>query len=206
MSVDALSYIIEKYSLKPDGRVPIDLEGVGRLELADLFAELGFSQGAEIGVEKGLYSEILCKANPKLNLFSIDPWKAYPEYREHTTQEKIDEIKKEAFIRLEPYRVQIIQDFSENAVNSFADESLDFVYIDGNHDRVHVLQDLNLWTPKVKKGGIISGHDYVRYKGKYGLYNQVKDTVLEYTKSHNINPWFVLRDPRERSSWMWVKK
>ena len=183
---------------------PIDINA-GRNDLAGLFSELGFTKGAEIGVERGGYSEMLCQANPNLELFCIDPWKAYPTYRDHTTQKVLDAIHAEAVARLKSYRCHIIRKFSAEAVRDVADAGLDFVYIDANHDAQHVLQDLTLWIPKVKQGGIISGHDFVKYKGKYGEYNQVKDTVLGYTRDNNISPLFVLKDPAGRSSWMWVK-
>jgi predicted O-methyltransferase YrrM len=45
-------------------------------------------------------------------------------------------------------------------VNHFEDASVDFLFIDGSHDRESVTRDLALWTPKVKKGGVLCGHDY----------------------------------------------
>jgi hypothetical protein len=46
-------------------------------------------------------------------------------------------------------------------VDPFIDkESCDFVYIDGNHSYSHVKEDLRLWFPKVKRGGVFAGHDY----------------------------------------------
>jgi hypothetical protein len=50
---------------------------------------------------------------------------------------------------------------SEIASNMFQDESLDFVYIDANHAYDFVKQDIELWYPKVKKGGYLWGHDYI---------------------------------------------
>ena len=41
------------------------------------------------------------------------------------------------------------------------DESLDFVYIDARHDRASVEEDMRLWWPKIRKHGILAGHDYV---------------------------------------------
>ena len=43
------------------------------------------------------------------------------------------------------------------------DESLDFVYIDADHEYASVLADLTAWTPKVKPYGFIGGHDYTFY-------------------------------------------
>jgi predicted O-methyltransferase YrrM len=49
---------------------------------------------------------------------------------------------------------------SEEASSHFEDESLDFVYIDGDHTYNAVTLDLEKWYPKVKKGGLFYGHDY----------------------------------------------
>jgi predicted O-methyltransferase YrrM len=40
------------------------------------------------------------------------------------------------------------------------DQSIDFIYIDGNHQYSSVKEDILAWLPKIKNGGIISGHDY----------------------------------------------
>ena len=202
--IKTLNYIIKKYNIDTTKPSPISIS-ISRDDLAKLFAELKFKKGAEIGVERGIYSEVLCRSNPNLTLYCIDPWKAYKGYIEHTTQKTLDEIYEDALDRLKNYSCQIIRDFSENAYKKFDNGSLDFVYIDGNHDAAHVKQDIKLWIPKVKRGGIISGHNFARYKGRYGLYNQIKDTVTKYANALSINPWFALRSPGEHSSWMWVK-
>ena len=36
----------------------------------------------------------------------------------------------------------------------------DFIYIDANHDYLHVMEDIGLWIPKVIQGGFLGGHDY----------------------------------------------
>ena len=55
----------------------------------------------------------------------------------------------------------MIRCLSKNAVKLFKDESLDFVYIDANHAYDFVKEDLEMWWPKIKKGGYICGHDYI---------------------------------------------
>ena len=47
---------------------------------------------------------------------------------------------------------------SEDAVDDIP-EKLDFVYIDGNHAYEYVKKDIGLYYPKLKKGGVIGGHD-----------------------------------------------
>jgi predicted O-methyltransferase YrrM len=56
--------------------------------------------------------------------------------------------------------IDIINMESKHASAEIADDSLDFIFIDANHSYNSVLEDITLWTPKVKEGGIISGHDY----------------------------------------------
>ena len=74
--MNTYKYIIDKYKIDVGSQYIVDIPGIGRDDMASLFAELGFNSGAEIGVEQGFYSEVLCKANPELQLASIDPWSA----------------------------------------------------------------------------------------------------------------------------------
>jgi len=57
-------------------------------------------------------------------------------------------------------RVGIYEMLSTDAAECFDDESLAFVFIDGNHEYDYVLADLRAWWSKVKVGGVIAGHDY----------------------------------------------
>lgn len=198
--MNTLKFVLTKYNLDTTSDSPTQIPNMGRNNLAELFAQLGFKQGAEIGTEYGLYAEILCQANPKAKLFCIDPWKAYTGYREHVTQSKLDDIYRSAKTRLAPYNCQLIKSTSMDALSDIADESLDFVYIDGNHEYSYVSQDIKHWSTKIKPGGIISGHDYVH-------------AVNEYSRIQNINPWFLIGtknivpgEIRDKSrSWMWIK-
>lgn len=52
------------------------------------------------------------------------------------------------------------KDYSFNVHNQFEDNSIDFIYIDGNHSYEAIKSDLELYLPKLKQNGIISGHDY----------------------------------------------
>ena len=56
--------------------------------------------------------------------------------------------------------VKFINDYSSKASEKIEDGSLDLVFIDANHEYDCIKEDIALWTPKVRKGGIISGHDY----------------------------------------------
>lgn len=200
-----LSYILDRFNLKaPFGRLPLEVPGFGRNDLAQLFAGLGCTCGAEIGVERGLYTEALCKANPQAAIYAIDAWQAYSGYREHVSQEKLDGFYEEAKARLSGYpSCKLMRRFSMNAVKLFPTCSLDFVYIDSNHDFRHVVDDLAEWSKRVRPGGIVAGHDYRKDK-KAGALFHVPMAVGGFTQAYGISPWFVLRGDRA-ASFMWVK-
>ncbi len=153
-----------------------------RLELAVHFNNLGFKTGAEIGVFDGYYSEVLCRLIPGLKLYAIDKWSVYAKYGNTSFYDELQVAYKEAQERLAPYNCEIIKQFSKDAVGRFKDESLDFVFIDANHSYDYVKQDIELWTPKVRKGGIVSGHDY--YVGKSKKMGVIK-AVDEFTEKNN---------------------
>jgi len=132
--METLEFIKQKYNIT-DQKSPIELPG-GRREkgLALLLKELNFDCGAEIGVAKGEYSEILCKINPSLLLFSIDAWSIYPGYRDYKNQKELDEFYEKTKERMSNYNCKIIRGWSMDVVKDFPDEKLDFVFIDGGHD------------------------------------------------------------------------
>ena len=150
-----------------------------RIELAEHFNKLEFKVGAEIGVADGRYSEILCQKIPGLKLHCVDPWTPYDgNWRSAGYQSNAH---KTAQYRLKPYKVKIIKKTSIEASLDFKPGSLDFVFIDGVHTFDYVMEDIIGWTRKVKKGGIVSGHEYYSFSN-----SGVIEAVDYYTKIHNI--------------------
>ena len=215
-----LDYILDKYKLEV--KPVIDIPNVTRESLTTLLHELDFRVGAEIGVQEGIYSEILCKNNPQMKLFGVDPWLTYvthigedgPKSPDNkSSQEMCDKFYEETKVRMAPYNFEIIKESSMDAVKRFEDESLDFIYIDANHEYSHVMEDLTEWHKKLRKGGIISGHDYYYIKEPRSLMH-VKTAVNAYVKLNKIKPLIIwgaqerkpkiLRD--KRRSWSWVKQ
>lgn len=215
---DTLRYIVKRYDINRRQEKPIPLNFSRKVELPRLFRRLGFKNGAEIGVRDGKYSEILCNAIPDLKLYCVDPWTAYQGYIElkgDKGQIVLNEQFKITIERLEKLNCEIIKDTSMNAINVFPDNSLDFVFIDGNHSLPYIIDDIAAWTKKVRIGGIISGHDYWssingrRYskgiaKKDLPKLCQVKDAVDCWTRANKINTWFTLVKD-SCPSWMWVK-
>lgn len=76
---------------------------------------------------------------------------------------------------------------SDLATTWFADGSVDSIFIDAGHSYESVTKDLNAWLPKMKKGGMMSGHDYMTFAG---VHNAVNDFFPKLDKVEN-NCWFV---------------
>lgn len=199
-------------SLKFKGS-PFEIPDCSRNDLPDFFVKMGFKKGAEIGVYKGDFSEIIAKSG--LKLYSIDPWKIYKDFNNPRGQKRLDEQYQGAKERLSRYKnVEIIRKTSMEAVEDFEDESLDFVYIDANHDFRYIAEDLAEWTKKVKKGGIVSGHDYFYTKtGTNDVNWHVAYVLNAYLKAYNIPNFYLLGSKEAKEgekrdkwrSWMFVK-
>jgi len=203
--MQVVKHLQRKYKLDLNQKSPIDLPG-GRRErgFGALLKELGVKVGAEIGVERGKYAQRLFKTIPGLKLYGIDAWTSYGNYRQRYNQEAQDKLYEHAKMRLAPYDCKLIRAYSMDAVKVFDDESLDFVFIDANHEFQHCTNDIAEWSKKVKKGGIVAGHDYAYAKVR-GEKMHVKDVIDGWTHAYEINPWFVFRGDKG-PSWLWVKK
>ena len=211
--MNVLDLMRERWGVDINRRSPIEVPNVSReKEFLELMRDAGFKIGVEVGVQQGKYSERLCQLIPGLKLYSVDPWETQPGYRKHISQNEFNGFYEEAKERLAPYDCTLVKEYSVDAARMFEDGSIDFVYIDGHHDFANVVRDIAAWSPKVRKGGIISGHDFRQPKRNRGTHNIV-EAVNGWTQSYNIAPWFILGrrkirpgEARDRNrSWMWVR-
>jgi hypothetical protein len=194
-----VKYLINKYDLKYDDNsaMPVQIPNVTRLDLVRWCRELDFKIGVEVGVCTGEFSKLLVVGNEQMHLYGVDPYEPHNDYHDFVRQSTFDWIWQEADRRLTGFkRFSFIKKYSMDAVKDFEDNSIDFVYIDANHEEKFVYEDVAEWTKKVRPGGIVSGHDFVDLKTpksegerfKYG----VKKALYKYTTDNNIHPWFVL--------------
>lgn len=185
-----------------DGETPLVSRTAGRDALLRLFTLLGFQRGAEIGVWTGKFSKRICQRVPGVQLLCVDPWTAYDAYHERKNdRSRLETAFVEAQARLQPYACTILRMTSLEAAARVPDRSLDFVYIDGNHARAHVRADLEAWTPKIRDGGILAGHDFRTTPEKPFI--EVEPVVRAFTAERGIAPWFVLAAERT-PSFFWV--
>lgn len=56
--------------------------------------------------------------------------------------------------------INLVCAFGQESVARYANESLDFVFVDAEHTYDDTVELLRLYLPKLKSGGVLAGHDY----------------------------------------------
>ncbi len=135
----------------------------------DLFNEIKKDfqdgHGVEVGTFKAEFSKFILE-NWNGTLYMVDVWNPlgneYLDSSNHKNyQNQIYAHAMENLTGLEDRGI-MIRAKSEKASEIFQDESLDFVYIDANHAYDFVVDDIQFWYSKVKRGGYLWGHDYLK--------------------------------------------
>lgn len=122
-------------------------------------------RGAEVGVRSGAFSVKILKRWRGRKLFLVDAWRPLSNYYDSSAKKTIEEYDKWhelAKQRTKHYRERVVfvRMMSSEAAALFPDGHFDFVYIDANHGFDPCTEDLHSWYPKVRPGGLFSGHDY----------------------------------------------
>jgi cephalosporin hydroxylase len=118
----------------------------------------------EVGVNIGQFSSLILEACP-LELYLVDCWEQQNlNNYENDILYNSNHTEAYKYVCSKFYHmknIKIIKDYSLKAVQNFPDKYFDIVYLDANHSKESVYQDLIAWTPKIKSGGFMSGHDYL---------------------------------------------
>ena len=139
--------------------------------------------GVEVGVNEGEHSiKILNYLNIE-KLYLIDPWKEYVDARtgkvtlgnQNIMDKRYNKVKN-LFSKYS--NIELLRETSKEASGHFKNNSLDFVYIDGDHSYENVKLDLNLWYPKLKLYGVLGGDDYGHISGR-GVVKAVNEFSFE---------------------------
>ncbi len=150
---------------------------------------------AEIGVFKGDFAKEILKTNPS-HLYLIDCWEKGEVVSGDADGNNVEHIKNAEDLyhkNVKQFRFQsnvsIHRDYSFNILPTFEDHSLDAIYIDGDHSYEGVKKDLELAVRKVKKYGLIMGHDYdmnmakARTRYEFGVKRAVDELCVKYNLS-----------------------
>jgi hypothetical protein len=118
--------------------------------------------GAEVGVFRARHAAQILNRMPTVKmLYLIDPYEVYEGY-DDANMHLVPRAKNHAKKHLE--RLGFDKDRYKWIYERFTADvipvPLDFIYIDGSHQYSHVKFDIKEARKVVKKGGVISGHDY----------------------------------------------
>lgn len=123
-------------------------------------------RGAEVGVRAGNTTRYLLGRFPSLTIYAVDLWTVLPSrdrpgYQTYSDW-NFESIHADFREKVRSYGERCIElnMDSVEAAGHVEDGSLDFVFIDAEHTYEGVTRDIQAWRPKVRRGGILCGHDY----------------------------------------------
>lgn len=107
----------------------------------------------------------------------VDTWEGSIEHKDVTSSHyepllsTPDGLYNEFLQNIKPVAnvINPIRKKSTEAALLYEDNSLNCVFIDAAHEYEDVCMDVNYWLPKIKKGNILSGHDYFHGPVKQAL-------------------------------------
>ena len=165
-------------------------------------------KGVEIGVLRGDYSKMILERWHNGTMYLIDTWRHISSYIDMNGQD--DKYHYDCMVKvcenIKPWqhRAHMIRMDSVTSADIFPDEYFDFIYIDADHAYDAIVRDLKAWWPKIKKGGLFCGDDYIpdngdiwlidgdkkTYAGKFG----VRQAVDEFAVQHNVKIYSTIEE------------
>jgi hypothetical protein len=171
--------------------------------------------GCEIGVAGGQnIKNILINCPQITKMFGVDSYSTASWDMLDINLSKefggMDGLFKEVDLMLSQFggRAKLIRKLSKDACSDFADESLDFVFIDASHEFEDCYNDIVNWYPKVKKNGVIIGHDWY-----HPAHPDVSKSVMKFFNVEDIeyykgptHVWIVKKTVKKKSFLEKIKK
>lgn len=151
--------------------------------------------GIEVGTADGTTTAYLLKTIPDLTLYGVDPYTDYIDWNGG----KINSAENERVYNERTFtfkdRLTHLRTTSDEAVEQFDDESMDFVFIDGLHEYQQVKTDIENYWKKVKKGGVLIGHDFAMIEAVNKAVNEFSDKIGLEIQNAQQDLWYI-RKPR----------
>jgi hypothetical protein len=163
--------------------------------------------GAEIGVHVGESFLTLLQNCPNISkLYGVDSYVPYVDYLKDDSESYnpiVVDKKQIEYIKLISYhnqefsghkdKIVFYEMDSNEAAKKVEDKSLDFIFIDSYCSFEQAKNDIKVWYPKVKDGGIFAGHDWT--------IQLVQLAVMKFRESQNIKS----RMSTYNDTWIWYK-
>lgn len=174
-------------------------------KFTNIYNAFNYKTGAEIGVWQGTMARgVLENVSSLEKYYLVDPWKHLenwnkPFNKQNSEFERVYNVAMKATEQWASKRVVMRGESIKMAAN-IEDDSLDFVYIDGDHTARGTMIDVLSWWPKIKLGGVLFGDDFVdsmqhgtkhsptmvKSVGKYTIFTSLTDSF-----THSLTHSFV---------------
>lgn len=156
---------------------------VQQMNDGDIFVEVGCWKGKSVSY---IAVEII-NSSKDIKCYAIDTWRGSKEHQNDNSV--ASNSLYELFLdNIEPVKnvVVPVRKSSLEAVKDFADGSINVVYIDASHEYDDVKADILAWLPKVKRGGILAGHDYTWESVKKAVDETLGENSIQ---RHCVSSW-----------------
>lgn len=146
-----------------------------RAELwANILREENIKHFAEVGVWKGDFAKKILKQCEFIQqYYMVDPWANLEDWNKpfNIPTEAFDDVYNEAISKTEfaSDKIVVLRGRTKEVIGDIPDNSLDCVYIDGDHTLRGITIDLIKLYPKIKEGGIIGGDDFINNPWQHGM-------------------------------------
>ena len=182
------------------GRADISWGDIYYGVISDIINLNNFKSFAEIGVAFGGHLEEILTNTKIEKCYAIDSYRLSKtttdnfQKKDNTYFNQMDYddlylFTKDRLSRLGD-RVTFIREDSQESLRHINDGSLDMVFIDAEHSYDGVKNDIRNWIKKIKKGGIISGHDY-EHPNFPGVKIAIDESIDEFNLDINIERGYV---------------
>ena len=165
--------------------------------------------GIELGVHRAQSLCTILHSCPNVNLlYGIDFYQPYMDFLKYENfsdgtpsckfyQKDVDLNKSIAYNRIQysgmAEKVIFYEQDSNEAVKSFKEESVDFIFVDTYLTKEQSDLDLKTWYPILKKGGLFSGHDWNSH--------DIQNSVNSFREQNEITSNLSVFD----DCWAWIK-
>ncbi len=157
-----------------------------RKDIVPWLKACGYKRLCEVGVREGDHLKTWLLADP-LELVAVDMWAnmgVLSMNDKMQSQERFDAMLNDLRAwgnKVVPRNLlKILRGLSDVMAEGVDDASLDFVYLDADHTYSAIKSDIAAWWPKVRVGGTLAGHDYVKRTLPNGVSFGVIQAVTEF--------------------------
>ena len=183
--------------------------------LSSYINEKNYKSIIEIGLAYGGHAEEILTNTNIDKYIGIDPYlSSYDDedcfdndvhllFNKNTKQESMDELSNKVNIRLSSFNnrfTHIRKTSTEAALENIEDNSVDIVFIDGNHTYEAVKSDIDSYWKKIKENGTLCGDDYDGFEGvriavhEFAIKNNLSLNRMVNVKTGYLTHWFVIKD------------